>query len=190
MKKLHRVILAVSLFFAIMFSGFVSGSAAQATTKFESLSTQTNVLAVYEYSDIGVFDTRYGTNIEIVLVSLHVPGERKAYGVYFDFVTAGQAKDTQTGILDADEVEPLLKALDQMLEMAQEMRGNVSREVYFTTRDGVRIGFSEGGGTQRAYAYLRGRASTSRTVFTVEKLRDLRDLLKKTLETLQALGAV
>lgn len=187
MKMLTERVLVV---FLILLFALPASAAAQAGSRFESLSTRTGVLAVHEYEEIGTFNTKYGTNIEIVLVSLQVPGEQKLYGVYMDFVTVGEETSYQTGILDADELVPLLQALDEMIALAEEARGDKSRDVSFTSRDGIRIGFSEGGGLQRAYASLMGRTSNSRTVFTLDKIGDLRDLLKRTLERLQTLGAM
>lgn len=187
------VVAALVLLSVLVHAGWTSAAdqTAAASTDYEAFAARKGVLLTKDFYQIGSMSGSYSASVKVVALASSTPEGIRVYAVRLEMPPRGKNDETQIGVLDFDELESMVQSLDYMIALSGQMQNEAYeyREVDFTTRAGVKVGFYQSGKAQSGYLYVNGYASNGHMFLAIPQLEELRILLQRAVEKLRSLGA-
>ena len=173
------------------------------STKLEAFLSKRGVIFIRDFNNLGKIEKKktetIGTQnfttteywVTVTALAVYEPAKEavKMKGLQCDLTDfRGRGLDTNMSFLDLDEAESLSKALGYLTELSGKWQGqNVGeKEVYFTTKDDFKVGFSQEQEKQAKAFVQSGRIGrTTIRLSSIDELTQLKSLVDSGIEWLK-----
>jgi hypothetical protein len=155
----------------------------EGTSRIQEFQSQKGILIIKEFFEIGMVKGQYGSDLEFSILRLTNPnGNVSLKGLKLSSSKRGSySTDEQSALLDEEEVDALITALQYMVQIQNEKGSDKNMpytEYIFRAKDGFEIGFMVNKGEYTAFSSV-GRIGAISAFF---KYADLGAILSKAQE--------
>lgn len=160
------------------------GDKSDPVTKLELTLSKKGQLQMKEYYEIGGVSGQEGQYLWVKALNVREPGNEaeKTGGLIIEVHEAEPLDEVHSSVIDRDEIEPLSKAIGQMLTLAEDLKASHGEytEVTYTTKAGFKAGFYHEGDQFQAFA----QSALAQCFFPVESLALLKSVIEEGLSKL------
>jgi hypothetical protein len=156
LSRRNKIFLVIVILVGIFSTCAYAQENAGATTKLEEFISKKGDLIVKEFYELGSVSAMYGSRLDFKAITAYAPGNEnnKLKGLKVEITEIGKTTRNKAILLDMDEMESTIQAIDYMTALAEKWSGQERSytEVEFSTKGYFRIGFYQEGIKQTYFA--------------------------------------